>query len=128
MESFARSWPRASIVTKAAAIFADTSVANSLSPSAGWFSSLDRETQRRVEYYLGADSRTAPEALVRAACASVAALAVVPLQDLLGLGAEARLNTPGTVQGNWSWKMPQGALTHELAQRYGALNRLYARA
>ena len=96
--------------------------------SAGWFSSLDRETQRRVEYYLGADSRTAPEALVRAACASVAALAVVPLQDLLGLGAEARLNTPGTVQGNWSWKMPQGALTHELAQRYGALNRLYARA
>jgi 4-alpha-glucanotransferase len=96
--------------------------------SAGWFSSLDRETQRRVESYLGTDSRTMPEALIRAACASVAALAVVPLQDLLGLGAEARLNTPGTAQGNWSWKMPQDALTHELAQRYGTLNRLYARA
>lgn len=96
--------------------------------SAGWFASLDRETQRRVESYLGTDSRAMPEALVRAACASVAALAVVPLQDLLGLGAEARLNTPGTAQGNWSWKMPQGALTHELAQRYFALNRLYARS
>jgi 4-alpha-glucanotransferase len=52
----------------------------------------------------------------------------VPLQDLLGLGAEARLNTPGTTQGNWSWQMPQDALTHELAQHYAALNRLYARS
>ena len=95
--------------------------------SAGWFASLDRDTQRRVESYLGTDARAMPAALIRAACASVAALAVVPLQDLLGLGAAARLNTPGTAQGNWSWRMPQGALTHDLAQRYFALNRLYAR-
>jgi 4-alpha-glucanotransferase len=95
--------------------------------SAGWFAGLDRDTQRRVESYLGTDARAMPEALIRAACASVAALAVVPLQDVLGLGAAARLNTPGTAQGNWSWKMPQGALTHDLAQRYFALNRLYAR-
>ena len=95
--------------------------------SAGWFVSLDRDAQRRVEAYLGADSRAIADALIRAACASVAALAVVPLQDLLGLGAEARLNTPGTVQGNWCWKVPPHALTHERAQRYWALNRLYAR-
>jgi 4-alpha-glucanotransferase len=95
--------------------------------SAGWFSSLDRETQRRVESYLGTDCAM-PQALIRAACASVAALAVVPLQDLLELGSAARLNTPGTAQGNWSWKMPQDALSQELAQRCSALNRLYARA
>jgi 4-alpha-glucanotransferase len=96
--------------------------------SAGWFASLDGETQRRLESYLGQGARGMPEPLIRAACASVAALAVVPLQDLLGLGAEARLNTPGTTQGNWSWKMPRDALTHELAQHYAALNRLYARS
>jgi len=96
--------------------------------SAGWFASLDGETRRRVESYLGIDAHAMPAALIRAACASVAALAVVPLQDLLGLGAEARLNTPGTTQGNWNWKMPQAALTHELAQRYAALNRQYARS
>jgi 4-alpha-glucanotransferase len=95
--------------------------------SVGWFASLDAETRHRVQYYLGAEARM-PDALIRAACASVAALAVVPLQDLLGLGSTARLNTPGTEQGNWSWKMPQGALTHELAQRYALLNRLYARS
>jgi 4-alpha-glucanotransferase len=95
--------------------------------SAGWFASLDGETRRRVESYLGADAHM-PGALIRAACASVAALAVVPLQDLLGLGAEARLNTPGTTHGNWSWKMPQAALTHDLAQRYAILNRQYARS
>jgi 4-alpha-glucanotransferase len=96
--------------------------------SAGWFASLDAETRRRVETYLGIDSHAMPQALIRAACASVAALAVVPLQDLLGLGAEARLNTPGTTHGNWSWKVPQHALTPELARRYAALTRLYARS
>ena len=92
----------------------------------GWFRTLDSQTRARVAAYLGSDSM--PQALIRAACASVAQLAVVPLQDLLGLGAEARLNTPGTVQGNWSWKLQPGALHHELAQHYAALNRLYARA
>ena len=47
---------------------------------------------------------------------------------LLGLGSAARLNTPGTAHGNWSWKMPQEALTEDLAQRCVALNRLYARS
>jgi 4-alpha-glucanotransferase len=92
----------------------------------GWFGSLDSQTQRRVAAYLGSDSM--PQALIRAACASVAQLAVVPMQDLLGLGAQARFNTPGTVQGNWSWKLAEGALNDESAQYYAGLNRLYARA
>ena len=94
--------------------------------SAGWFASLDPHAQERVQAYLGTDARM-PQALIRAASASVAALAVVPLQDLLGLGSMARLNTPGTAHGNWSWKMPHDALTPELARSCCALNRLYAR-
>jgi 4-alpha-glucanotransferase len=92
----------------------------------GWFATLDAAARRRVAVYLGSDSM--PQALIRAACASVAQLAVMPMQDLLGLGAEARFNTPGTVQGNWSWKLPAGALNHDSAHHYAGLNRLYARA
>lgn len=95
--------------------------------SAGWYASLDADTRRLVQFYLGTECAM-PQALVRAACASVAALAVVPLQDLLELGSAARLNTPGTAHGNWSWKMPQDALSGELAQRCAHLNRLYARS
>ena len=53
-------------------------------------------------------------ALIEAAMASGAGLAVVPIQDYLGLGSEARVNTPGTIKGNWTWQMPQGTLTREL--------------
>jgi 4-alpha-glucanotransferase len=96
--------------------------------SIGWFASLNDETRRRVEFFLRADWGSVPEALMRAALGSVGQLAILPMQDLLGLGAAARLNTPGTTHGNWSWRMSQHALTDELAQRYAALNRLYARA
>lgn len=92
----------------------------------GWFASLDAQARRRVAAYLGSDSM--PQALIRAACASVAQLAVVPMQDLLGLGSDARFNTPGTTAGNWRWKLDVGALTHDSAQHYAGLNRLYARA
>jgi 4-alpha-glucanotransferase len=92
----------------------------------GWFATLEPQAQRRVAAYLGSDSM--PQALIRAACASVAQLAVVPMQDLLGLGSAARFNTPGTKQGNWSWKLEAAALNHDRAQHYAGLNRLYARA
>jgi len=69
-----------------------------------------------------------PEALIRAALASVARLAVIPAQDLLGLDSAARLNTPGTVAGNWTWRLPPGALTTELAQHYRRLNGAFGRA
>ena len=55
--------------------------------------------------------------MVRAVLGSVAQLAIIPAQDLLRLGSEARLNTPGTVSGNWSWRLPRGSLTAPLAQQ-----------
>ncbi len=96
--------------------------------SLGWFLTLDGETLRRVEYFLRLTPGAMPEALIRAALGSVGKLAILPLQDVLGLGSEARLNTPGTVAGNWQWRVPEAALTSELAGRYAHMNGVYARA
>jgi 4-alpha-glucanotransferase len=95
--------------------------------TAGWYASLDHDTRGRVDYFLRAGADQMPQAMIHALVASVAQLAVIPMQDLLGLGSEARLNTPGTVAGNWSWRLPDGSLTPELAQRCAHLNRVFGR-
>ena len=58
-----------------------------------------------------------PGALIRAAYASPARLAMLPLQDLLGLGSEARMNTPGTTIGNWTWRFEWEQVEADLADR-----------
>jgi 4-alpha-glucanotransferase len=93
----------------------------------GWYLSLDSETLQRVNFYLRLTPGAMPEALVRAALGSVGRLAVIPMQDILGLGSEARLNTPGTAVGNWTWRLPHGALNADLARHFSLLNRTFAR-
>jgi len=94
----------------------------------GWYRSLDEQTRRAVDSMLRAAPGSMPDALIREALGSVGQLAVIPAQDLLALGSSARLNTPGTVQGNWCWRLPAGALTAQLARDYAQLNRMYGRA
>jgi len=94
----------------------------------GWYRSLDEETRRRVDSMLRVAPGSMPDALIREALGSVGQLAILPAQDLLALDSDARLNTPGTVLGNWSWRLPDGALTPELARRFAQLNRMYGRA
>jgi len=94
----------------------------------GWYRSLDDNTRRHVDSMLRVTPGSMPEVLIREALGSVGQLAIIPAQDLLALGSEARLNTPGTVGGNWSWRLPAGALTAELARHYANLNRMYGRA
>jgi 4-alpha-glucanotransferase len=65
--------------------------------------------------------------MIDAVFRSRAEVAIVPLQDVLGLGADARMNTPGTIAGNWSWRLRAGALTPELAARLGAHTRAAGR-
>jgi 4-alpha-glucanotransferase len=65
--------------------------------------------------------------MIRAVLASVADVAIVPMQDVLGLGSEARMNLPGTVSGNWKWRYRPGALTPELSARLRGLVTLYDR-
>jgi 4-alpha-glucanotransferase len=65
---------------------------------------------------------------VRLAWASVADLALAPMQDLLGLSSEARMNHPGRAAGNWTWRLTPAALSDELGTRLGELTALYSRA
>jgi 4-alpha-glucanotransferase len=65
--------------------------------------------------------------MMRALFASVANLVLVPAQDLLGLGNEARMNRPGLPTGNWRWRLDEGALTPALATRLRELTETYER-
>lgn len=65
--------------------------------------------------------------MIRAVLASIADMAVVPLQDVLGLGSSARMNLPGTISGNWKWRYLPGALNGELSARLRSLVKLYDR-
>jgi 4-alpha-glucanotransferase len=94
----------------------------------GWCRSLDEGARRHVAEVLGVSEDRVAEALIEAAYASPARLAVLPMQDLLSLGAETRMNRPGIAGGNWSWRFdweqvtPEvTALARERAGRYGRL-------
>ena len=80
-----------------------------------WFARLAPEFRARFLRLTGADPRRPEQALVRMAWNSPARTAVVAMQDLLGLGAEARFNTPGTPEGNWRWRLAPGAASGVLA-------------
>jgi 4-alpha-glucanotransferase len=82
----------------------------------GWWSSLT-EAQKQAT---GLDPADPSWSLVELALSSRARLAILPVQDLLGLGSEARLNTPGRADGNWSWRLRRRQLTPELAERLRA--------
>ncbi len=96
--------------------------------SLGWYAKLDPATRERVDFFLRVTPGAMPEALIRAALGSVAQLAIIPAQDLLGLGSQARLNTPGTTHGNWRWRLPERALSEELARHCARLNGSFGRA
>jgi 4-alpha-glucanotransferase len=77
--------------------------------------------------YLGLDGREMHWELIRAALASVADTAIVPAQDLLGLGSEARMNRPGTASGNWRWRLVPGQLARRTVQRLAVMAETYDR-
>lgn len=83
----------------------------------GWVHDTDEPSRDRARRYLGTDDRGLPWAMCRAAWQSVAETAIIPMQDLLSLGADARMNLPGVQEGNWSWRMGSGAMNVALAGR-----------
>jgi 4-alpha-glucanotransferase len=96
----------------------------------GWFEneSSPRDRNRFFEYVgYQTDAAGFPLALMRLALSSVADMAVVPMQDVLGLGSEGRMNMPSIAAGNWSWRMVPGQATGELAGMLGRLAALYGR-
>jgi len=95
--------------------------------SIGWFRELAPETKEHALRYLGKEGGEINWGLVRAALASVAQTAVVPLQDILGLGGKARMNVPGAHSGQWEWRYPPRSLTDEIASRLRDISSLYGR-
>jgi 4-alpha-glucanotransferase len=88
----------------------------------GWWESGATDYERQqVEAYLGRCEDGVNWAMIRAASDSVASLCVVPLQDPLGLGSDARMNVPSRPQGNWRWRFGAGLLRPELAKKLAAL-------
>ena len=86
-----------------------------------------RKERAFAKAYLGFDSDPINWVFVRTIFASVAAIAIVPLQDVLGLGSEARMNLPGTVSGNWKWRYQISSLTSEMKEKLRQLTLLYDR-
>jgi 4-alpha-glucanotransferase len=95
--------------------------------TAGWFAGLTGDERRRLYRYIPEAERSPTEAIIRLAWASVAGCAIVPFQDVLGLGASARLNTPGTAIGNWRWRAPPEALKSESFEFLREMSEVYQR-
>jgi 4-alpha-glucanotransferase len=93
----------------------------------GWYASQPDWAQERFRDYFGVDGGDPAGVLVRAAYASVADRAVVPLQDVLALGTDARMNVPGRAHDNWTWRAPKDAFRAEVAARLRHLGELTGR-
>jgi 4-alpha-glucanotransferase len=88
--------------------------------SQGWFEALPQNQREKVWNYLKRRPDESSEIaweLIRLAWSSVAALVMAPLQDVLNLGREARMNLPGRVEGNWRWRCPEDMLSEAVLQR-----------
>lgn len=93
----------------------------------GWWRSLPEEHRHTVCAYLGQKEPEIPWALVHLAMISIADICITPLQDLLGLGSEARMNRPGKPDENWTWRFQPNTLTETLRQRLKDLTYLSGR-
>jgi 4-alpha-glucanotransferase len=93
----------------------------------GWFHTLDERTRRQIQTYLGRDGADIAWDMIRTALASVADLAIIPLQDILRLDDQARMNTPGRPSGNWGWRYLPHQLHPGVAAGLGELTSNYGR-
>jgi 4-alpha-glucanotransferase len=94
---------------------------------AGWLRKADARERDYLLRYLGCRGADSVEALIRELVKSTAAWVLIPLQDILGLGSEARMNTPSTVGGNWRWRALNKQLTNSTFARLKELTRIYGR-
>jgi 4-alpha-glucanotransferase len=95
--------------------------------SLGWWHGASAHEQAHALAYLASDGSEIHWDLIRAACASVADTAIIPLQDVLGLGGEHRMNLPGRGEGYWEWRFAWSQVRPEHAARLAALCALYGR-
>ncbi len=97
----------------------------------GWYLSADDHVRTSALSYMhlptDAEAEDVTSAMIRTALASVSNLSIIPMQDILGLGSEARFNTPGTLGGNWRWRFKKNSLTPEKATELREITKTYGR-
>jgi 4-alpha-glucanotransferase len=93
----------------------------------GWYLKCSNKKRKWINTYLNTDGNDICWDLIRAAWASVADMAIIPLQDMLQLGREARMNTPGTTGKNWDWRFTWDMVTPDIKNRLKTLTQIYAR-
>ncbi|MFT7235848.1 MAG: 4-alpha-glucanotransferase [Methylophagaceae bacterium] len=93
----------------------------------GWYDSLDEQTKSHIRHYFGGCGEDIVWHFNRTVLQSVALLAVLPMQDILALDGEHRMNTPGTTEGNWAWSFEWDWLECDSSERLKKLNKLYGR-
>jgi 4-alpha-glucanotransferase len=94
----------------------------------GWYRELSDEQRHLVQHYLGDSGEPMPWLLLRTALASVARLAVVPMQDVLGLDGAHRMNVPGVTEDNWRWRFDWSQIEDQHRQRLRDWTQLYGRS
>lgn len=95
--------------------------------TAGWYKTAPKASQKKVRSYMNTGAATVSWAFIRTALGSVAKFVVIPLQDVMSLGSEARMNTPGKAAGNWSWRFEAKDLDAHWAQYLKKLTEVYRR-
>jgi 4-alpha-glucanotransferase len=91
----------------------------------GWYADTQKDANKKMRKYhfnlcrdyIGAEQATFHWAMIRETMKSVANLSIFPMQDILGLNKEARMNVPGKATGNWQWRMEGKSLTKKLIKR-----------
>lgn len=83
----------------------------------GWFANSHLSERTRALSYTGGSARTIHWDMIRVTLGSVAMMAILPLQDILGLDSDARMNLPATLRGNWTWRFRSGQLSRRIARR-----------
>jgi 4-alpha-glucanotransferase len=93
----------------------------------GWYATVPEVEKDYYRRYTGRDGSDVTWDLIRLAWASVADLAIAPMQDVLDMGTESRMNLPGTAEGNWKWRMPESGLNEWASSRLVAMTEVYGR-
>ena len=98
--------------------------------SNGWFYGdeiSDDDRKYIMEYLHMKDWSEFHWRIIREAYASIADLVIIPAQDILGYGAEYRMNTPGTTENNWAWKLTNGAITDDIVIKLNRMGEIFRR-
>ncbi len=93
----------------------------------GWYASASEYSRDKIRCYMNTDGNSVHWDFLRTCLGSIATYAIIPMQDILGIGEEGRMNTPGIGTNNWAWRYTKHALSNGLAEALAKITRIYGR-